>query len=522
MIPETNAEVKEGLITRYNYEISPGKAKLTLYMGLAWVQVTNHVTIGKIIAVGLKLRAGWRSLHPINDPWTMQFTEHGKKLVFVDVRPGKPTPKPDIAARHVPLIDYVSWKGRAMLKIDDPDVGMIFLEDNSAVTACGLEPVPTVTKVEGWSVIFERKAGEVKLIDVYGPDPVIEENDEEDSRRESEYDDYINRREREHLTSVEYGNDDDSQPPDIIEEEVSDQIAEPTPAPIALLPYRTETLLRKMARRPYSKFGYSVLVTLGNTLPAGRHPIHLPGPMPAGLLPARTLTTAPLPRTPKYRRYSRILPAPALIGETRYAITSERWLELDRANRHAVMRALDPLILDAIMYTSGKRTIQAFGAGWEEFRRRMITVRSIVLRDNPNTNPLHKADSEYAKMVAATEAERAAKLKALVRELLGVDIEPTSGEMIMPLQMDGSRFTYQLSRNGSDYDLRVLLWSPALGMNQVAETITTKAQVKTAIDSLWARHNARADRLMRLRAYRDQAVQEYFPEHAQTSTRYVQ
>lgn len=488
MIPETNAEVKEGLITRYNYEISPGKAKLTLYMGLAWVQVTNHVTIGKIIAVGLKLRAGWRSLHPINDPWTVQFTEHGKKLVFVDVRPGVPTPKPDIAARHVPLIDYVSWKGRAMLKIDDPDVGLIFLEDNSAVTACGLEPVPQVTKVADWSVIFERKAGEVKLIDVYGPDPVIEENDEENSRRESEYDDYINKREREHLTSVEYGNDDDSQPPDIIEEEVSDQIAEPIPAPFVPMAF----------------------------------PLMLTAPTIAGLLPARTITTASLPRTPKYRRYGRNLPAPALIGETRYAITSERWLELDRANRHAVMRALDPLILDAIMYTSGKRTIQAFGAGWEEFRRRMITVRSIVMREGNQVAPFRKADDEYAKMVAQTEADHAAKLKALVKELLGVDIDPTSGEMIMPIQADGSRFTYKLSIHGDSYDLRVLLWSASLGMNQVSETISTKAQVETALASLWRRHNSKADQLMQRRVQRDQAVQEYFPEHTQRGSRYVQ
>ena len=43
-------EVREARITRYFYEIATNKQKLTLYIGLEWVLVTNHVTIAKIIA----------------------------------------------------------------------------------------------------------------------------------------------------------------------------------------------------------------------------------------------------------------------------------------------------------------------------------------------------------------------------------------------------------------------------------------------------------------------------------------
>lgn len=416
--------IKEARITRYFYEIAVNKQKLTLYIGLEWVTVTNHVTIAKIIAAGFKLKAGWRNLHPDIEPWTVLYELHGKKLVFSDVRPGLPTPKPDIAPRTVRLIDYVSWQGRAMLKIEDAEVGTIFLDRNELITAAGLEPVPTITKLDGWLVSFQRKGGEVKLISVQQTAPV----------------------------------------------------AAPAPAaPTLLLPARTLTV-PKFER-------LAIRALLWSKLPSGA-PIPLPAPLPE-------------PRTAKDRRYTRRLPSKALPGETLYRYHSECWLDLPRGLRHETMRALDPLVEAAIRYAKGEIKLLTFAASRDEFQRKLITVRSLAMREETVATPAQRREDEYATLFVQQQRERAARLKQLVHDLLDVDIDPDSGEFVTAFRADGTRFTYQLSKLGDGDELKVMLWSPALGMSQVSELIAVRQQVPAALESLRRRHNALADRLMK-------------------------
>jgi len=432
-IPAT--DIKEALITRYNYEISPGKnkSKLTLFMGLSWVAVTNYVTIGKIITQGLSLRAGWRNMR---EEWTLLYEEHGKKLVFVDVRQGRPTPKPDIAPRHVPLIDYVSWQGRAMLKINDPDVHHIFVENNEVVTACDLPPVPQITKTQGWSALFRRTAGEIVLMDIFAP--VIEA-----------------------------------------------PAAPPAPA------------FRPMV-----------------------FPLMLCAPKIAGLLPAPKITTpviVPMPptkpeRAAKVRRFPRQLPTRSRIGENRYALVSELWMDLDRPQRHKLMNMCDPLIIDAIKYAKGRASLSTLSAEWDIFRKKLISIRSVASRDVTAAARSMDADSQYAKQFVQIESERAASLKQLVKDWLHVDINPTGGEYVGPTQTDGTRFTYQLEGIGDKHGLRVKLWSALIGANQISESIFTAEQAEPTIESLWRRYDKLTERLIAQTARRDTAVRNFTPD----------
>ena len=108
----------------------------------------------------------------------------------------------------------------------------------------------------------------------------------------------------------------------------------------------------------------------------------------------------------------------AVTGETLYRYTSSRWLNLPRKLRHDTMHAFDPLLEAAIKYVSGEVKLFTFTAARDELQRKLITVRSLAMREETVSSPVQRREDEYTALFVQMQQERAARLKQLVRDLL--------------------------------------------------------------------------------------------------------
>jgi hypothetical protein len=192
-------------------------------------------------------------------------------------------------------------------------------------------------------------------------------------------------------------------------------------------------------------------------------------------------------------------PAQEQRGEEVYRHSSTRWKTVQpRGARHQMMESVDRVLDISILLVSGDIALADWDRAMQRYRADLLKIKGQVTQehnrlaatsttilpaaDAPQINPVALATREQRlrieRGVTNDYANDAARLKALVREWLGIDIEPTSSSYNAGLNEP----TFALRTWGDEKALTMEMYVPTGARGQrISRTVRSAAEAREAL-----------------------------------------
>lgn len=252
-------------------------------------------------------------------------------------------------------------------------------------------------------------------------------------------------------------------------------------------------------------------------------------PMLAALLRGEEVAieiSGPARPASKDRRHARQLPKQQ-VGTNTFKFTSELLVQLPQPQRHEVMRGIDRLLAkDILPYLHGKSDVGTMRESLHRLEDQLMTIKGAVSKARKLTesaaitaaNAVRRDPTVYERQAAEAYRERATLLKKIVKDWLGLDVQPEGGEA--SLKEDGAQVCFFLSGYSSAPSLQITLSSPLLP-KPIRKSIFMHERAEEVYSAMWKAYDEAVESALKSTLGRETRKEKRMPSFPLDRPQYV-